>query len=304
MRQALVILTMVILTTTRLFAQGYVDQQAVYPLLETQIGDIDNVPKVDWEVYIYKDHNKKDGKGQWSELLAYIKDLPGEYTGDRRYVIELTNRVTGDNMKMGQKLLIPKSFPNDWRAYSPYPFQYAAATDMPKLFIIDKSTQTFGAYEYGKLVRWGLVSTGRNDDLTPVGRYNFNWKDDYRLSSEAPEGELWEMYWMFNFDARLGMHVHQYSLPIAYPASHGCVRVSEADAKWNFGWANGWSQSGGRVSRNGTPVMVIGHNPAGRPQQWNISGEGAVSSVDLPSNMESIPLGSYAQREADWASGQ
>jgi hypothetical protein len=304
MRQALFILTILFCSTSQLFAQGYVDQQAVYPLLESQTGDIGNVQKVEWEVYEYKDHNKKDGKGSWSELLAYIQGLPGDYTGDRRYIVELTNRVTGDNMKIGRKLLIPKSFPNDWRAYSPYPFTYAAATDMPKLFIIDKTTQTFGAYESGKLVRWGLVSTGTNNDLTPPGRYNFNWKAEYRQSSAAPEGEVWEMYWMFNFHAKHGIHVHQYSLPIAYPASHGCVRLAEADAKWNYQWANGWTQSGGRVVRNGTPVVVLGQNPAGRPAQWNISGDGVVSNVDLPSNLESIPEGTNAQREAAWASGQ
>src|SRR5690606_35867985 len=105
---------------------------------------------------------------------------------------------TGDKLKPGARLFLPTHFPPDYRAYSPYPFEYAAATGIPKLFIIDKFTQTFGAYEYGNLVRWGLVSTGRTDDLTPNGKFKFTWKAEYRQSSAAPPGEVWEMYWMFN----------------------------------------------------------------------------------------------------------
>ena len=303
MRQVLYVLAIMLGLTTKTLAQGYVDQLGVAPILEAQNGDVNNVQKVDWEIYEYKDHNKKDDKGAWSEFLAYLDGLPGGYDGQRRLIIEMTNRVTGENFKVGRKLIVPKSFPEDFRAYSPYPFTYAAAADMPKLFIIDKATQTFGAYENGKLVRWGLVSTGTSNDLTPPGRYNFNWKAEYRQSSAAPEGEVWEMYWMFNFHAKYGIHVHQYSLPIGYPASHGCVRMTESDAKWNFNWANGWVQQGGRVKRNGTPVMVINSNPNGRPAHWAINGSSVASQVDLPSNLNSIPAGTAAQREAAWASG-
>lgn len=152
---------------------------------------------------------------------------------------------------------------------------------MSKLFIIDKYTQTFGAYEYGKLVHWGLVSTGRTDDLTPNGKYNFTWKAEYRQSTAAPPGEVWEMYWMFNFIPDAGIHVHQYALPIAAAASHGCVRLSLGDAQWNYNWADG----GGK--NKGTPVWVINHNPVDRPAHWEISYDGSVKSlVRLPGENE------------------
>jgi hypothetical protein len=285
------------------FAQGYVDQNAVASLSESQTGDIDNVQKVQWQVYDYKYHHKKGYTGAWSELLAYIDSLPGEMQEKRRYVVELANRVTGDNLKQGRKLVIPTSFPEDYRAYSPYPFHYAAAADLPKLFIVDKFTQTFGAYEYGKLVRWGLVSSGRENGLTPSGRYNFNWKDEHRFSNAAPPGEEWEMFWVVDFHADWGIHVHQYSLPIASAASHGCVRVAEADAKWNYNWANTWIQSGNKLKRNGTPVIVINNNPSGRPAHWLIEGYSAVSQVHLPDNLMEIPAGTYAQKVASWKSG-
>jgi hypothetical protein len=108
---------------------------------------------------------------------------------------------------------------------------------------------------------------------------------------------------LFNFNAKWGIHVHQYSLPIGMAASHGCVRLTEADAKWNYNWANGWVQEGGRVKRNGTPVMVINDNPPGRPAQWEFTGSDAVSTVNLPASVMDVPSGVYAQKEAPWASG-
>ena len=303
MRKAIGMIGLILAIGTKAFAQGYVDQQAVEPVLESQIGDISNIQPVQWQVYDYIDHNKKDKKGVWSELLSLLDSMQGSHSGERRYIVEMTNRVTGENFKTGRQLILPTSFPEDFRAYSPYPFEYNGAKEMPKLLVIDKTTQTFGAYEYGKLVRWGIVSTGEFDDRTPPGRYNFNWKAEYRESSAAPEGEVWKLYWMFNFHARYGIHVHQYALPIGYPASHGCVRLTEADAKWNFNWANGWIQEGGRVKRNGTPLMIIGSNPIGRPTHWAIEGDKVVSLVQLPDNPDEVPAGTEAQQQAAWASG-
>lgn len=277
-------------------AQGYVDQKAMFPLSESQIGNVDTLRKVNWRPYTY------DGK--WDRFMQYIDSLPGTMTSNRRLVIELANRITAENMKAGRTLFVPDTFAADYKAYSPYPFFYSTADSLPKLFIIDKFTQTFAAYEYGKLVHWGLVSTGRKNDLTPAGRYNFNWKTEYRKSTAAPPGEVWEMYWVFDFHAKFGIHVHQYSLPIGAAVSHGCVRTAESDAIWNYHWANGWVHDRkGRITRNGTPVMVINNNPAGRPAQWKLQDNQVISQVQLPASFDEIKLGTVAQKQAAWESG-
>lgn len=264
--------------TTSVQAQGYVDQEKTTVLSNNQRGDIQDVRKVSWHVYEYKAFSKTDKKGPWTKLMSYLDSLPGTHQHLRREIVELANRVTGDKLKTGRKLLIPNTFEEDYRAYSPYPFRYAAAAEIPKLFIIDKYTQTFGAYENGTLVRWGLVSTGSKDELTPNGKFHFTWKAEYRQSSAAPPGEVWEMYYMFNFEPKNGIHVHQYALPIASPASHGCVRLSIADAVWNYHWADGSSNG-----KKGTPVWVINHNPMGRAAHWYLTDYGEVRSlVRLP----------------------
>jgi hypothetical protein len=259
-------------------AQGYVDQEKIRTIQDAQVGSIDAVPKVNWIVYPYQDYIKNNNKGAWTELKDYMDSLPGDQYGGRLEIAELANRVTSDKLKQGRVLMIPTTFPNDFRAYSPYPFHYSESGSIPKLFIIDKFTQTFGAYEYGNLVRWGLVSTGSEDWKTPNGKFNFTWKAEYRLSTAAPPGETWELKWMFNFEPKDGIHVHQYSLPIAYAASHGCVRVSDADAQWNYNWAEGSGDG-----KKGTAVWVINHNPDGMAAHWGVNSAGEVESlVKLP----------------------
>ncbi len=286
-------------------AQGYLDQEKAYDLVNGQITDVRNINKVDWHLYEYKDYIEGNKLGNWGEFLAHIDSLPGQHGEMRRYIVEISNRITGDNFKNGMLLLIPDSFPKDFKAYSPYPFLYVSAEPIPKLFIIDKFTQTFGAYEYGKLVRWGLLSSGKENDLTPPGRYNFNWKDEHRFSNAAPPGEEWEMFYVFNFQSKWGVHVHQYALPIGRPASHGCVRLSLADAIWNYYWANEWQHEKGRLVRNGTPVVVLHSNPKGKAAHWQIKDGKVISLVELPVNLADVPEGIYSSisERVPWLSG-
>jgi lipoprotein-anchoring transpeptidase ErfK/SrfK len=263
--------------------QGYVDQEAVAPLLESQ-GSTASVRAVTWHRYNIGKAGRT-GKAMLERLQAHIDSLPGDRTEQRMEIVELSNRVRTKYMMQRGSLLIPDSFPQDFRAYTPYPMEYPGAAELPRLFIIDKYTQTFAAYEHGQLVRWGLACSGRNDNQTPAGRYSFNWKDEYRESTEAPPGEVWKMRWVVNvYD---GIHVHQYQLPIASPSSHGCIRISESDAFWNFNWAESSKMQGGKLVR-GTPVLIINHNPAGLAAHW--SEEGA-SLVNLPDDPMSIPFG-------------
>ncbi len=259
-------------------AQGYVDQEAVGPLLESQ-GTTNDIQPVTWHRYNIGKAGK-NSKAMLEKLQAHLDSLPGERTDQRMAIVELSNRVHKKYMMQRASLLIPDNFPYDFRAYSPYPMEYPAAASLPKLFVVDKYTQTFGAYESGHLVRWGLVCTGRDNSLTPAGRYSFNWKDEYRESTEAPPGEVWKMRWVVNFYG--GIHVHQYQLPLATPSSHGCVRTVEADALWNFNWAVTGKRS------EATTIIVLNYNPAGLAAHWLDPG---VSLVSLPDDPMSIPFG-------------
>lgn len=259
-------------------AQGYVAQDAVAPLLNTQ-GNLPAVQPVSWHLYQIP-AKLKTKKAVLEALEQHLDSLPGGLRTQRMHIVELSNRVRTQYILQRHELLIPDSFPADYRAYAPYPLAYAGADTIAKLFIIDKYTQTFGAYANGQLVRWGLVSTGIQDEATPNGRFTFNWRDAVRLSSEAPAGEVWEMRWVWNFQEARGIHVHQYHLPIGTPASHGCVRLSEADARWNFDWAD-----------KNTVVLVLNHIPYGIAAHWQMGATNAFSLINLPGNPMEVPDG-------------
>ncbi len=267
-------------------AQGYMNQEAVAPLIESQTGPAESISPVSW--HSYKIGKTKGGTKQvLAALQAHLDSLPGERREQRLAIVELSNRVASKYFMQKGELLIPDEFPEDFRAYAPYPMTYAGS-DSGKLFIIDKYTQTFGAYEDGSLVRWGLVCSGRDDGLTPTGRFTFNWKQEYRESSEAPPGETWKMRWVYNFYAPAGIHVHQYQLPLASPSSHGCVRLSESDARWNYHWASGWKDIKTPSKEPGTTVIVLNYTPAGLAAHFTSLGS---SLVLLPESVADVPKG-------------
>ena len=135
-----------------------------------------------------------------------------------------------------------------------------------KALVVELPGQVFGAYEYGLLVRWGPVSSGGSTHATPSGHYHLNWNARIHRSSENYD---WIMPWYFNFSNVQGLGVHQYDLP-GRPASHGCVRLFEADAKWVFHWGEGWTLGSGPqdIVQHGTPVLVIGNYDFTKRQPW------------------------------------
>jgi hypothetical protein len=176
------------------------------------------------------------------------------------------------------------------------------------LFIIDKTLQAFAAYQHGKLVRWGIVNTGAKESPTPAGRYNFNWKTEYRVSSLSPPDEPWEMWWVFNFHQGRGIHIHQFAMPTGGPTSHGCVRLIDDDAMWVYNWADSWKTTlgndfgseNGRILAQGTTVLVTGDDPPGKPKPFMWKKRIPVLKIaELPESPYDVPAGSNQQEYFD-----
>ena len=64
MRAILLIISGCLLVTTA-NAQGYVDQEKAYDLVNSQTTDIKNINKPSWHQYEYNDHIKGDKNGNW-----------------------------------------------------------------------------------------------------------------------------------------------------------------------------------------------------------------------------------------------
>jgi hypothetical protein len=171
------------------------------------------------------------------------------------------NRIDNDHVRRDDALIIPGGLLeagtlDDPLFASPFPRTLAAAVDLPKLVVISIRVQAFAAYDRGRLVRWGPVSTGRKLKPTPVGLYHVNWKDEDRTSTIDEE---WQLKWCLNIDSLLGVSLHQYALP-GWPASHSCVRLGQEDACWLYDWAEEWTLSadGLTILQPGTPVLIFG----------------------------------------------
>lgn len=90
--------------------------------------------------------------------------------------------------------------------------------------------QYFGAYEKGKLLFWGPVSSGRKSYATPAGRFFVNYKQRHKLSVKYDNAPM-----PYSINYYGGYFIHQQSLP-GHPASHGCVRLLMTDAEKLFNW--------------------------------------------------------------------
>jgi lipoprotein-anchoring transpeptidase ErfK/SrfK len=202
--------------------------------------------------------------------IVVTSDKPGaeiaQEVGLSKVPFVLTfNRLDDKHISKNTTITIPSEL-TDWNALSPFPSTLDAAKDIPKLLLVSQRIQAIGAYEHGILVRWMVTSTGKKDTPTPSKLYFTNWKGKLVVSSIQDE---WILPWYFNLDNTEGISLHQYELP-GYPASHSCVRMTEADAQWVYDWAQQWILSADENTKlaSGTPVIVFGEYGYGKTAPW------------------------------------
>lgn len=299
-----------LLASVPALAQGYsryYDQDDLEALLYATRGTLEDLPDVAYRYVVLDD---PEGNSVWARHRLYKELGDGDVRRGQEALplLEFINYVRVRDLGVGDTLIVPSRLDLDTRAYAPFPRFYDGAAELDKLFIIDKGVQAWAAYEHGRLERWGVVNTGAPGSRTPGGRYNFNWRTPERVSSESPPGEEWLMRWVFNFHHERGFHVHQYTMPTGAPASHGCVRLIAADAKWIYDWADPWRTTagvgalGGDILEQGTVVLVLGdgEEPEGRPERFVKGPDGPrVRLVDLPDDPWSVPPGTAQQRFFD-----
>jgi L,D-transpeptidase catalytic domain len=182
--------------------------------------------------------------------------VQARFSGPQLALLEKLNRADVRHLDRLPLLVVPVAWDEDELTHSPLPLRYGPGAASPKLVVAYLPGQVFGAYELGVLVQWGPISSGRRTHRTRPGRFALNWRSAGRASTVDPE---WFMRWYFNFDNTEGLAFHAYALP-GYPASHGCIRLLERDARWLFDWGQGWTvdDSGIAVVEAGTPVLIVG----------------------------------------------
>ncbi len=215
-----------------------------------------------------------------------ITELESRLGADAFSAMLKINRTDRKHIRAGDSLIIPDAGA-DLMSIAPFPLQLEVARTIPKLVLVSRRVQAFGAYESGRLVRWGPTSTGKKSTPTPAGLYHTNWKAKETRSSV---NQSWILPWCFNLDNFSGVSFHKFDLP-GYPASHGCVRLLEEDAKWIYDWADQWtiSKIDHSVLTFGTPVLIFGDYTYGEKPLWKrLADDPAATTIPVAETESSL----------------
>jgi hypothetical protein len=110
-----------------------------------------------------------------------------------------------------------------------------------KWVIVDLAQQTLTAYEGESAVYATLISSGKDykESETHVGLYQVEHKMDYSdMHGESDEPyDVDRVPYALYFHKNEALHGTYWHDRFGAPASHGCVNLSLADARWLFKWS-------------------------------------------------------------------
>lgn len=131
-------------------------------------------------------------------------------------------------------------------AFDPRDLSMLSEIDMPdeagRWIRVDLSEQMVIAYVGNSPIRGFIVSTGLPDTPTVTGTFRIRMK----VRSQTMTGgdpalgtyyNLSNVEWVQYFYADYGFHGTYWHNNFGQPMSHGCINMTNADAKWLFDWA-------------------------------------------------------------------
>lgn len=144
-------------------------------------------------------------------------------------IIKRANRIDEKHLPAGKEILIPNNFEKA-RLLCPVCAAQKKFSEAGKTIIIFLDSQYFAAYENGEVLFWGPISSGKATSPTLKGKFKALWKSRNYYSKKYDV----KMPFAVCF-SNAGYFLHAQSLP-GKPASHGCVRLLNEDAKKIFVW--------------------------------------------------------------------
>ena len=134
---------------------------------------------------------------------------------------------------------------------------------------IDLANQMLIAYEDGRPIRAFIISSGLPRTPTVTGEFRIRMKVRSQTMSGGDSAlgnayHLPNVQWVQYFHQDYGLHGTYWHNNFGNPMSHGCVNMTNSDARWLFDWAGPeWDSESSAVWQRSTPenqgTLVIVH---------------------------------------------
>ena len=171
----------------------------------------------------------------------------GKFTTERPKAILKTALATMPPLPFHMPQLGPTVSPNRYEdiehrstAFAPHNLDRLTPVVLPKneakWIRVDLSEQIVVAYERQTPIRAFIVSSGLPRTPTVVGEFRIKTK----VVSQTMSGENYNLpnvKWVQYFYQDYGFHGTYWHNKFGQPMSHGCLNMTNADAKWLFDWA-------------------------------------------------------------------
>lgn len=191
----------------------------------------------------------------FQEIIIKEGDTFWEFCHENWKFLEKINKIKSEYLRIGMTVRVPKNC-DIAKTYSPFPKFIKEIDTLNQFVLVDLENQFMAGYEKGAQKFWKPISSGLNtlqtprwyrkkdaerwgyqfgkEYKTPEGFFRIGWK--YEIHSSSIYEEV-EMPFSVLFTIKNGiMYFFHAGKIYGFPASHGCVRMFEEDAKFFFDW--------------------------------------------------------------------
>ncbi|USN53062.1 MAG: L,D-transpeptidase family protein [Candidatus Nomurabacteria bacterium] len=119
----------------------------------------------------------------------------------------------------------------------------ASVDQVGKRIVVDLSEQRLYAYDDGVLQNSFLISSGVARYPSPKGEFAIYRKVpvmdyEWTYGPQHPDNyDIKDVKWNLNFTPHYYLHTAYWHNNFGHPMSHGCINISESNAKWVYEWA-------------------------------------------------------------------
>ena len=164
----------------------------------------------------------------------FLSQIGAKYGMSWLAIVEVNGIINPDSIHAGTVLQIPTAA--EAAKYGPaFPTNNhpGARIGVGREFVVVLSTQTAYAYENGILQKRARISSGL--PATPTVQGDFKIKSKVRSQSmTGPDYDLDNVEWVMYFHEAYAFHGTWWHYNFGSPMSHGCVNMTNADAKWFY----------------------------------------------------------------------